>query len=748
MGKLLSIGVFFVSFLGSIQAWSQEASNPSSTPKKTEKSTFANQVLHISVRSDDFKDARRIRDWQAFMKALEKDQPQAVIFDINIKTSLSRDAQERILDSLSNLTFPTFAFVNPSATGTGALVAIGCDTIYMNESGIIGGGGVELLDTKNTEIQKRQLAQDLSLLKARVRGTAKAKGHRVDVVEAFIDSEAELTNGDAVISKKGEILTLTADEAVQPIDGKPLLAKAIAKSVKDIVDQEELDQEVTQSSLQKYTRQVQQDRLKVTSTPGTNTSSTEAGEQSEDDGLFARQMGKNYKGKIVRIEVGRSTLISKSRFEFMDRIVRKAQADGAEAVIFDLDTPGGLAWDTQELILKTLQDVTIPTYSFVNPQAQSAGAIVALGTDHIYMRPSSSIGSALVVTIGGDLPDDMSSKVTQAMVSVVRDTARSKGHNEDIAEAFVTRGKKVVINGNVIFDEGDEVLNLSASQATEIIDGQPVLAKGLAKSIDDIITQENLQGDLVDAESLGMESFAYWVQKYAILLIIIGIAGVYLEMQSPGFALPGAIGLLSFAIYFFGNNLAGNLAGYELVVVFVLGLVLIGIEIFLFPGTLVAGIIGGIMVLGSLGFAMVDKVDFESKMKGLPGAESWGELMGSGFLTLMFGSIGALALILAVIKFFPRTRMGGLLILDEAVAGGASIDGQSHIDPESGSDTGQSVSYLGWEGVAETDLRPAGKGRFKGKILDIISDGEYLNKDTQIIVSRHEGSRIVVKKMT
>lgn len=710
---------------------------------------MSDKIVVVKLRSDDLKEAKGVREWEQLLNKAEQEVPQVLIFDLNLKGDLPWSVQERILESLSELKVPTIAYVNSTATGAGALIAVGSDSIYLSKSGIVGGAGIDVVDMENEEARKRLLSQQLSLLKARARSLARVKGHRPELVEAFIDSEIEVIYGNDVVSKRGEILTLTATEAVKPIpDGKPLLAKGIAPSLEDLLKMENLKGDRVEFTPREFVQQRNQARFKTTLEKKKKEEDTE-----DSDSLFAKRSGESYEGKIIILEVGLDALSSgKAQFDFMDRTLKKAQLDGAKAVIFDLDTPGGYAWYTQGLILNSLQDVSIPTYSFVNTRAESAGAIVALGTDHIYMRPAASIGSALVVTgTGSDLSSSMNSKQTQMIISVVRNMAELKGHNPDIAEAFVTRDKEVKIGGTVIHPKG-EVLNLNTIEAMEVIDGRPVLAKGIANTLEDLVEQEGLEGEIIKAESLGMETFAHWVQKFSAILIIIGIAGVYLEMKTPGFALPGLIGLGAFALYFFGNHFAGNLAGYELVVVFVLGLILIGVEIFLFPGLMIPALVGGLMVVGSLWLALVDRVDLEWKWSDLPssggwtGDESagWFDIFRGAFNTMGLGIVGGLAAVLLMMRFLPKTRFAGMLILKESIASGASIDGQMTRSPNP--EGREAVSYLGWQGEATTDLRPAGKGRFRGKQLDIITEGEFIPKETPIVVSRHEGSRIVVKK--
>ena len=713
--------------------------------------SLANKIVSIRITNDDISTGRVLRDLERLIKQAEKDGASAIIYDLDVNGSSSLDAEKKLLEMLSSVKLKTVSFVNSTATGVGALVALSSQSIYMTDSAIIGGAGVAGTssssdsnddddDEKKTE--DRNVTQEVSLLKARARSLASKNGHDVAVAEAFVKAEEDVKKGDALIAAKGAVLTLTAEEAVTMYEGKTLLAEKIVESVKEVIASEKLKGDLIQTTPRKYGEESNRDRLSRDKT------TKPKGEGSfESDGIFGRRDSENLKDKIVILEIGQDALATgEARFDFMDRILKKAELDGAEAVILDIDTPGGYAWYTQGLVLDSLESLTIPTYSFVNTKAESAGAIIAVGTDHIYMRRAATIGSALVVGGSGeDLSSSMDDKVTQMVIATVRNVAELKGHNPDVAEAFVTQDKEVRIDGEVIHEAGN-VLNLNTIEATEIVGGRPVLAKGVANSLDDLIGQEGLKGEKVDAEPLGMENFAHWIQKFSALLIIIGIAGCYMEYNSPGFGLPGILGVLAFSLFFFGNYLAGNLAGYELAVLFVLGLVLLAVEVFVFPGAIIPGLVGGLLVLVSLGLGMVDRVEFEWKWTGLPSEFSWGALLDNAMVSLAIGLVGALVLILVAMRFLPSSRMGRWMVLEGAVPGGASIDGEIV-----GSESGDSVSrrtYLGLKGESTTDLRPAGKGRFGDDLLDIISDGEFIPKGEPIMVAKHEGSRIVVKRIT
>ena len=145
-----------------------------------------------------------------------------------------------------------------------------------------------------------------------------------------------------------------------------------------------------------------------------------------------------YRGKVVVLEVGQDALASSQSFAYMSRVLKKAQKEGAAAVVFDLNTPGGLAWETSELMLKEIEPLTIPTIAFVNNKAMSAGALIAATCDVIYMAPLSSIGAAgLVSGSGQEIDPRMRKKLESAFGSVVRAVVTENGHNPPVLEAMM-----------------------------------------------------------------------------------------------------------------------------------------------------------------------------------------------------------------------------------------------------------------------------------------------------------------------
>lgn len=716
---------------------------PSQVSGSDVKESWKDRPVVVALSDDDLADARRVRELARILERASEEESNAVVFQLNLTAELDLDTLQRVLDIMSGTKLPSFVWVDPIATGPGALLALAGESIYLSPQAIVGGAGLDDPESDDEDSKTSSSRQKKSVLKARARSLATQYGHPIEVIEAMIDGTKEFKVGDKVLAGSGEVLTLTAKEATQDWKGKPLLAKGLAESVEDLLRAEKVSGEPVTVTPRGFGEATNRERL--TSVRDDAKEGEEGKETAEDESetLFGRRDEGSYRDKVVVLKVGQDTLATgKASFEFMERTIKKAELDGAAALVFDMDTPGGFAWYTEGLVLNSLQNVTYPTFTFVNSRAESAGAIIALGTDHIYMKPAATIGSALVVSgTGQDLAEDMSDKVTQMIIGTVRNVAEIKGHNPDVAEAFVTRDKEVKVDGIVIHEAGN-VLNLNTIRATEVIDGKPVLAKGVASNVADLLKQEGIESDILKAEPLGMEAFAHWVQKLSVLLIVVGLAGAYLELNSPGFGLPGLTSVLAFGVFFFGNYMAGNLAGYELAVLLVLGLILLGVEVFVFPGAVLPGAIGGTLVVVALGLAMVDRVDLEWKWEGLPGSDSWISIFRGSFMALALGMAGAVGAILLGMRFLPETKLGSRFILTEAVSGGAALA------EGSGSDEAEKATLEGVEGEATTDLMPSGKGRFEGRLYDIVSDGEFISKGSRVKIAKHEGSRVVVRKIS
>ncbi len=437
--------------------------------------------------------------------------------------------------------------------------------------------------------------------------------------------------------------------------------------------------------------------------------------------------GKIPEGAVVVIPLKGE--VSKAQFFFLRRILKLGEAAKARAFILDMDTPGGELGAGVE-ILQALLKIGVPTYTYVNPNAGSAGALIALGTRHIYMAPVSAIGAAAPVMGGGqEIPETLSAKIVSYYSGYFRSAAGRNGHNPDIAVAFINKDVEVKIGDRVLKPKG-ELLTLSAQEAVEKIDGRPVLAEGIADSVDQLVQQAGLRGEVVAAEPSGFERVAIFITMLAPLFLLGGIIGTYIEFKSPGFGVAGFIAAVCFLLFFAGHYIAG-LTGMEVVAVFVFGFILVLLELLFIPGVVVVALAGVALMAGALLWAMVDYYPQSAEW---PPLEAF--LLPMANLGVATGLAVALGMLLAT--FFPRLPVLNRLILSTNQQAGTSLA------PELVA-MGTGWPQAGETGEALTLLRPVGKARFGGEAYDARAEGDFIKAGTPVVVLRIETGEVIVR---
>jgi membrane-bound serine protease (ClpP class) len=431
-------------------------------------------------------------------------------------------------------------------------------------------------------------------------------------------------------------------------------------------------------------------------------------------------------GPVVVIPI--KTEISAAQFFFLRRALKEAERAEASAVVLDMDTYGGevrAANDSMDALLKT----RVPTYIYINPRAISAGALIALATQKIYMAPSAVIGAAAPVTSGGeDLPKTMTDKTVSALSAMARAAAEKNGHRPEVADAFISKDREVKI-GDVVVHKADSLLTLSASEATKLYDNQPLLAAGLADSLEEMLKSAGLTGAVQTIEPSGFEQAAFWITSLAPLFLLGGMLGAYIEFKTPGFGLPGILSLCCFVIFFTGHYLAG-LAGWEVGVFFFLGLLLVLGELILHPGTILPGVAGLLLMVGAVLWAMIDRYPGEPF---LPTTQ---------MLARPLWNLG-LALLLAILagwvlaKYLPKTSFYHRIVLLSTV----------HGSPATAAAPRASAVQIGQSGTAHSMLRPAGKAEFGGQTVDVVTEGDFIDPGTAVRVVAMDGLRVVVARV-
>jgi len=708
----------------------------------TDQSSFDGKAVVIDINNYSFIELNQGGYLKDLLEKLSKSDPQAIILNIDCSGGLASEVRWFIED-FTKFKVKTISFINGEAKGAGALVALSSSVIYFRNDTEIGGepdkldwrGRLDLLPQRFTDLSYYDIIEDVSK-------TFNEDVLRAQLCRGVCDRDKEVKVNGIRFSRAGEHLVIKkANLEELGIKG------GSASNIEEILSQEKLSAEVIRL---KSPPVIIEEDVNTHSVKESRSLNGEAESLVDDDSSnFGETRVESYEGKIVVIPIGMESLVRKTKFEFIQRIIKKAEEDQASAIIFDLNTPGGIAWYTEEIMLSDLQNLSLPTYSFVNPKAMSAGALIAIATDYIYMHEPSTIGAAApVMGNGQDIPEAMLKKVLSDIVSTADNVARLKGHDPAIAKAFIDTKAELTIELPVITSEGNlsyenaftpdsenDLLVLNAWEATQVINGKKIFATDIASSVEDLVEKAKIKGEIITAKPLGFELVGDWIVKLAPWLLLFGIAGAYMELKVPGFGLPGFLSLICFGLFFFGHNVAGYMAGFEAIGVFVLGLILVLLELFVFPGILVCGLLGVFCIIGSLIYSMVDPLNLN--WDGSVNFSQLGVLLGGPVMNVLIAFAGALVVALFLMRYMSSVPMIRWMVLEEAQRDGPALN-----KPNSGTETS---SLVGLDGVAATDLKPSGSATINDKRVDVISSGVFISAGTSIVVTKHEGSRVVVE---
>ena len=424
--------------------------------------------------------------------------------------------------------------------------------------------------------------------------------------------------------------------------------------------------------------------------------------------------------------------ITRNTVYLMRRALRESVDRHAAAIVLDMRTNGGRV-DSTEDIIRVLEHAPMKTYTFVNDKAYSAGAYIAAATDAIYMSPGSVIGAATPVMIAPgagvqELPKSYEEKLSSALRARMRATAEQKGHNPDVFEAMVDADQGLKIDDHVITPKG-KLLTLTNEEAARTYGKppKPLLSAGTVKSVDELLEKINLKGaETFEVAPYGFEQLARWLTAISPLLILVGLMAIYAEIKIGGIGLPLLIAVIAFGLYFLGFVVAG-LAGWEDVALFAFGLALLAVEIFLLPGHLLPGLVGTGCILVALVMAMTER------WPGGPIIPTWPELR-LPLLRLAIGFFGSIVGGMILGRYLPKSSLFRKM---ELAAATSAAEGYT-------TSRGEAKALLGTTGTAETNLRPSGKGRFGDQLVDVVTEGDLIERGASITVLNVEGSRVVV----
>ncbi len=392
--------------------------------------------------------------------------------------------------------------------------------------------------------------------------------------------------------------------------------------------------------------------------------------------------------------------------------------------------------------MNLLSGLDATTYTYVNPDAISAGAIIALSTDHIYMAPEGRIGDAMPIMMsplpmGGpqEIPEGLKEKAISPTVALIRGAAQRKGHDADLAEAMVRPEFEYKIGDQVICPAG-QLLTLTSQDAERLVgdEQRPLLSQGTVADLEALLELIG-KGDAapVIIESSPAEDIARMIDGFPLsgILLAAGLLCLYIEYKTPGFGVFGLSGIALLAIWFWGHHVAG-LAGMGEVLLLLIGVALLMVEVFLIPGFGITGIAGLTCILVSLVLAMIQHYPgqpwYEPASINPRQVENMILNMGGGLL-LTFIS----ALLLG--RYLPATRPFQRLVLSNAVS---ADDGYQASAPTN--------RLVGQTGIAETPLHPGGIGVFNNARINVVTYGDFIEQGAQIVIAEAHGNRIVVQQ--
>jgi membrane-bound serine protease (ClpP class) len=418
---------------------------------------------------------------------------------------------------------------------------------------------------------------------------------------------------------------------------------------------------------------------------------------------------------------------TKQAFEAADSL-------NADLILIHMNTYGGTVVDADSIRTRILNS-KIPVVVFIDNNAASAGALISIACDRIYMRTGGSIGAATVVNQTGEkMPD----KYQSYMRSTMRATAEAQGgdtiiRGQDttfrwkrdplIAEAMVD--ERVYIKG--IIDTG-KILTFTPMEAMK-----HGYCEGICENVDEVLKLNELENArIVEYKPTALERFIGFMVNPIVsgILIMAILGGIYFEMQTPGIGFPFGVAVLAAILYFSPLYLEGLAANWE-ILIFVIGLILIAVEIFVVPGFGITGISGITLAFSGLVLSLIKNVDFT-----FDHVNSNDLLV--ALVTVLVGTVSGigLAIYLSQKMFTAQTGQFSHLSLHEVMS---LKDGYVGVDTE--------ILHLkGKRGVAITTLRPSGKINIEGKNYDALAESGMIDKGTPIVVTRVETAQLYVEK--
>ncbi|CAN5698127.1 NfeD family protein [soil metagenome] len=400
--------------------------------------------------------------------------------------------------------------------------------------------------------------------------------------------------------------------------------------------------------------------------------------------------------------------ISPATAQFVRARIDRANREQPLALLFIVDTPGGQVGAMQRIVDDILNRSEVPTLAVVR-NAFSAGALIAMSAEQLAMLPGSAIGAALPIALTPTGIQNVDEKFASAVRGEFRSVAEARGRDSRVAEAMVDQ--RIEIPG---LSTDQELLTLTSAQAVEYD-----IADVEARNLQDALEQFGYGGAQIERLDPNLtERLGGWLSNPIViaLLLVIGVGGLVVEFFSPGFGIPGGVGVLALALLALTAFVSTPAGIYDMLLI-LLGVVLLAVEALILPGFGVAGILG----VGVLSFAVFRIFQ-----------EDWVFVLG---YAAVFGGVIAAGLL----WYLPNSRFASPFRLNTRI--GRTI-GDAVAEPGR---YGERADLVGLEGVALTDLRPAGVARFGDDRIDVVTQGDFIPTGSPIRVLRVEGNRVTVR---
>ena len=437
---------------------------------------------------------------------------------------------------------------------------------------------------------------------------------------------------------------------------------------------------------------------------------------------------------------------------FIKRSIETPSSDPDSLLVFEVDSFGGRVDSALQIVDTILSAPEGKTVAYVKKKAISAGALIALASSRIVMRNNTTIGDCAPITYSSEGPKVLGEKFQSPLRAKFRALAKRNGYPQTLAESMVTAEMMVYavkLDGKTLYMDSQAFEDLSQAEKDRIISKKTIVDKGELLTMDDAealelgfssMSVDNLEEMLqrmeienytmIRIEESWSETLVRYISGIAPFLLLIGLAALYMEVSAPGFGIPGIIGITSLALVFLNQYLVG-LADYTELLLLILGILLLGFELFVIPGFGIAGIAGLVFIAAG---AILAFQDFVIPDPSLP----WqAEILTENIVYVL----GAFFMAIIVALFVLRYVMPKLSVVVEGPYLNATLE-DSHANSLEAEE-----AKVGDIGVTTTLLRPSGKIKIKDDIFDGITQGEFMEKGTPVKILQIQGNRIIVSRI-